>query len=61
MGLEPMTARVSDGNSNQLNYLPMKWEEQDLNLYRVERESTALPLELSSQEKTTCPYQTSGY
>ena len=27
MGFEPMTARVSDGNSNQLNYLPVKWEE----------------------------------
>ena len=51
MGLEPMTARLSDGNSYQLNYLPVKWEEQDSNLYRMELQPIALPLELSSQKR----------
>ena len=51
MGFEPMTARLSDGNSYQLNYLPMKWEEQDSNLYRMELQPIALPLELSSQKR----------
>ena len=55
MGFEPMTARLSDGNSYQLNYLPMKWEEQDSNLYRMELQPIALPLELSSQKENHLP------
>ena len=50
MGFEPMTARLSDGNSYQLNYLPMKWEEQDSNLYRMELKTSALTLDLSCQK-----------
>ena len=55
MGFEPMTARLSDGNSYQLNYLPMKWEEQDSNLYRMELQPIALPLELPSQKENHLP------
>ena len=39
-----MTARLSDGNSYQLNYLPVKWKEKDSNLQRVGLQPTALPI-----------------
>ena len=48
MGLEPMTARLSDGNSYQLNYLPMKC--------RVGVEPTSLILQTSRLPQTFDTY-----